>query len=86
MQDWLGQPGLALLDVLTSNMEFVMPPFVGATAEHGLGRNRAPGSAYAYFAHGPKGGMSRLGLSGKFGGRFSKKDLMPSCASAPAAR
>ena len=38
-----------------------------------------------YFAHGPKGGMSLLGFSGKFGARFSKNDLMPSCASAPAA-
>src|SRR5204862_7763479 len=37
-------------------------------------------------SHGPKGGMSFDGLSGKAGGRFSKNDLMPSCASAPAAR
>ena len=42
--------------------------------------------ATSYFDHGPKGGMSLLGLSGKAGARFSKNDLMPSCASAPAAR
>ena len=45
-----------------------------------------PRCVYDYFAHGPNGGMSLLGLSGKAGGRFSKNDLMPSCASAPAAR
>ena len=38
------------------------------------------------YAHGPKGGMSLLGFSEKIGARFSKNDLMPSCASAPAAR
>ena len=29
VQDWLAQPGPALLDVVTSRMELVMPPFVG---------------------------------------------------------
>jgi pyruvate dehydrogenase (quinone) len=30
VQAWLAQPGPALLDVVTSRMELVMPPFVGA--------------------------------------------------------
>jgi len=30
VQDWLAQPGPALLDVVTSRMELVMPPTVGA--------------------------------------------------------
>ncbi|MBI3198316.1 MAG: ubiquinone-dependent pyruvate dehydrogenase [Rhodospirillales bacterium] len=30
VQDWLAQPGPALLDVVTSRMELVMPPFIGA--------------------------------------------------------
>lgn len=30
VQDWLAQPGPALLDVVTSRMELVMPPFFGA--------------------------------------------------------
>jgi pyruvate dehydrogenase (quinone) len=30
VKDWLAQPGPALLDVVTSRMELVMPPFVGA--------------------------------------------------------
>ena len=46
----------------------------------------APRGRLSYSAHGPNGGMSFEGLSGKAGGRFSKNDLMPSCASAPAAR
>ncbi|CAN5916445.1 thiamine pyrophosphate-binding protein [soil metagenome] len=29
VQDWLAQPGPALLDVVTSRMELVMPPFIG---------------------------------------------------------
>jgi pyruvate dehydrogenase (quinone) len=35
VQDWLSQPGPALLDVLTSRMELVMPPFVGAEQAFG---------------------------------------------------
>jgi pyruvate dehydrogenase (quinone) len=30
VKDWLAQPGPALLDVVTSRMELVMPPFIGA--------------------------------------------------------
>ena len=30
VRDWLAQPGPALLDVVTSRMELVMPPFIGA--------------------------------------------------------
>src|SRR5689334_10719822 len=47
---------------------------------------RTPVLPSLYSAHGPKGGMSLDGLSGKSGARFSKNDLMPSWASAPAAR
>jgi pyruvate dehydrogenase (quinone) len=35
VQDWLAQPGPALLDVVTSRMELVMPPFVGAQQVYG---------------------------------------------------
>jgi pyruvate dehydrogenase (quinone) len=35
VQDWLSQPGPALLDVVTSRMELVMPPFIGAEQAFG---------------------------------------------------
>jgi pyruvate dehydrogenase (quinone) len=35
VKDWLAQPGPALLDVVTSRMELVMPPFVGAPQAFG---------------------------------------------------
>ncbi len=35
VKDWLAQPGPALLDVLTSRMELVMPPFIGAQQAFG---------------------------------------------------
>jgi pyruvate dehydrogenase (quinone) len=35
VKDWLAQPGPALLDVVTSRMELVMPPFVGAEQAFG---------------------------------------------------
>src|SRR5262249_28297160 len=39
-----------------------------------------------YLDQGPKGGMSLEGFRGKTGARFSRNDLMPSWASAAAAR
>ncbi len=35
VKDWLAQPGPALLDVVTSRMELVMPPFIGAEQAFG---------------------------------------------------
>jgi pyruvate dehydrogenase (quinone) len=35
VKDWLAQPGPALLDVVTSRMELVMPPFIGAQQAFG---------------------------------------------------
>jgi pyruvate dehydrogenase (quinone) len=35
VRDWLAQPGPALLDVVTSRMELVMPPFIGAQQAFG---------------------------------------------------
>jgi pyruvate dehydrogenase (quinone) len=35
VQDWLAQPGPALLDVVTSRMELVMPPFIGVEQAFG---------------------------------------------------
>jgi len=35
VKDWLAQPGPALLEVMTSRMELVMPPFVGAEQAFG---------------------------------------------------
>src|SRR4029077_16084485 len=55
-------------------------------AQPDVRESRKPDALLIVQAHGPKGGMSLLGFRGKLGARFSKNDLMPSCASAPAAR
>jgi pyruvate dehydrogenase (quinone) len=36
VRDWLAQPGPALLDVVTSRMEFVMPPHIEAAQVFGM--------------------------------------------------
>ncbi len=47
VQDWLAQPGPALLDVVTSRMELVMPPFIGAQQAFGTGALFGQGRAQA---------------------------------------
>ena len=71
-------------DLMTKNLAKRGPRASGPLRDHE--RAGRPRSAYDYVAHGPNGGMSLLGLSGKAGARFSKNDFMPSWASAPAAR